>query len=125
MNRPMTNFDILKYVEKLRIPYFRGVFMRDQLPKKAHRIECWVLNQADHNHPTGTHWCSLAKIGSDAYYFDSYGKLPPPLEIVEYLGMSVNIQYNYNRYQYNDEIICGQLCLIFLYDFWAERNRIN
>ena len=33
-NKALTNVDILKYVEILKIPNFRGVFMRDELPKK-------------------------------------------------------------------------------------------
>lgn len=121
MNRPLTNFDIIKFVKKLRIPHFRGVFMRDELPKKPLKNECWVMNQALQSHPTGTHWCALAKIGNEAFYFDSFGKLSPPLEIVKYLGERVNIQYNYNRYQNFDQIICGQLCIKFLYGFWKKK----
>lgn len=122
MNRPLTNFDIIEFAAKLRIPHFRGVFMRDELPKKPLKNECWVMNQAPQSHPTGTHWCALAKIGNEAFYFDSFGKLPPPLEIVKYVGKRVNIQYNYNRYQNFDEIVCGQLCLKFLHGFWTMRN---
>lgn len=116
----MKNLDLMKFVEILKIPHFRGVYMRDQLPIKPHKFECWILNQASHDHPTGTHWCALAKIGNKAYYFDSFGKLPPPLEVIDYLGDEVQLQYNYNQYQQYDEVICGQLCLIFLNDFWSE-----
>lgn len=121
MHRAMTNLDIMKYVTLLKIPHFRGVFMRDQLPMKCHQIECWILNQAKNSHPTGTHWCALVKIKNQAYYFDSFGKLPPPLEVITYLGRGIDLKYNYDRYQNYDEIICGQLCLIFLYDFWKTR----
>ena len=32
--KTLNNVDILRYVQQLHIPYFRGVFMRDNLPKK-------------------------------------------------------------------------------------------
>jgi len=34
----LSNFDILTYAKKLHIPYFRGVFMRDTLPKKGPKL---------------------------------------------------------------------------------------
>jgi hypothetical protein len=54
------------------------------------------------------------KKGIQIEYFDSYGNLQPPREIINYLGK--NIKYNYNRYQKNNSIICGQLCLKFLFE---------
>lgn len=41
---PLTNLDIIKYVKLLKIPYFRGVFIRDELPKKIRRDESGVIN---------------------------------------------------------------------------------
>ena len=35
----LTNFDLYKYVERLKIPNFRGVYMRDTLPKKTWKKE--------------------------------------------------------------------------------------
>jgi hypothetical protein len=32
-NRALTNIDLAQYAKKLKILYFRGVFMRDTLPK--------------------------------------------------------------------------------------------
>lgn len=123
MDHAMTNYELIKYAKLLKIPSFRGVFMRDQLPRKPHNNECWILNQAKNDHPTGTHWCALVKFKNVAYYFDSFGKLPPPLEVLAYLGHDVELKYNYHRYQNYNEIICGQLCLIFLYESWG-RERI-
>ena len=40
----LTNFDLIDYAKKLNIPNFRGVFMRDTLPKRPHAIECGVVN---------------------------------------------------------------------------------
>ena len=40
--------DILKYAEELEIPYFRGVFERDGLPKSSNQIECAMVNFENH-----------------------------------------------------------------------------
>lgn len=32
--KPLTNEDLIRYAKELNIPFFRGVFMRDGLPKK-------------------------------------------------------------------------------------------
>lgn len=98
--------------------------MRDNLPKKPRKIECFILNH-DSIKNNGTHWTSLVKIDKSAYYFDSFGKLPPPLELINYIGENVQIKYNYHRYQEFDSVICGQLCLKFLYNFWKQKNKRN
>lgn len=94
--------------------------MRDALPKKTLEVECWILNH-DSIESTGTHWTALAKIHNMAWYFDSFGRLPPPLEVKNYLGKEVKIMYNYHKYQNFDAYTCGQLCLEFLFNFWNER----
>ena len=42
--RGLTNFDLISYSEKLKDPYFRGIFMRDELPNRKHIIECGIMN---------------------------------------------------------------------------------
>ena len=37
-NKPLTNLEILNAVRKLKIPRFRGVFVRDNLPVKPKRM---------------------------------------------------------------------------------------
>lgn len=120
MNRPLSNHDIEKFAKEMKIPYFRGVFMLDNLPKKCKKVECFVLNH-DSEKNSGTHWTSLVKINKMVYYFDSFGKLPPPFELIKYFGKGVQINYNYHRYQNYGTVICGQLCLKFLYNFWRNK----
>ena len=48
-NKPLTNFELLDAAKKLNIPNFRGVFLRDTLPKKPRRNECGILNLDDSN----------------------------------------------------------------------------
>lgn len=122
--RPLTNHDIIKYVKVLKIPHFRGVYMRDNLPMRAKKVECWIIN-LDSEQSAGTYWTALAKIDDKAWYFDSFGKLLPPLEVKKYLGDRVKIVYNYNNFQKFDTFLCGHLCLAFLLKFWKENNGIK
>ena len=109
-NHPLTNIELLEAVKKLNIPNFRGVFSRDELPKKPRANECGILN-LDDSRGVGTHWQLFSKRGKDKLYFDSYG-LPPPTELLKYLGDSV--YYNSERIQPDNEVFCGHLCLYVL-----------
>lgn len=143
---PLSNFDILNLAAELKIPHFHGVYMRDKLLEKSRpkTHECWVINHGSShtdgmytfcfffvcptqhihiNTVTGTHWTALVKNDKTAYYFDSFGNLAPPLEVIAYLGPDINIFYNVKRYQKYGTTICGHLCLKFLYDFWKSRKK--
>lgn len=123
--KPLNNFEILNLIDELKIPYFCGVFMRDTLlkKKKPKARECWIINHGS-SHTDGSHWTALAKNYNTAFYFDSFGKLPPPLEIIEYLNKTgVQLYYNTKKYQNYGSVICGHLCLKFLHDFWQQQNK--
>src|SRR5688572_30156019 len=109
-NKPLTNFELIEAAKKLNIPNFRGLFMRDALPKKPRAKECGILNLDDSNGP-GTHYCCFLKRAKDKIYFDSYG-LPPPTELINYLQSPV--LYNSERIQPDNEVFCGHLCLYVL-----------
>lgn len=125
---PLSNYDILDLAAKLKIPHFHGVFMRDTLLSRKKRRpalrECWILNHGSSN-TDGTHWTALAKNCNSALYFDSFGRLPPPLEVLDYLGDNIQLYYNVKQYQNYGTTICGHLCLRFLYDFWRNESRIR
>ena len=112
----MTNVELDRLARRMRVPYFRGVFMRDALPNEGvRRNESGIVN-LDNSSGPGTHWVAYAKRGDRAMYFDSFGNLPPPNELVRYLGGHVvtRIEYNRTPHQTYDQSICGQLCLQFL-----------
>lgn len=109
----MTNYDLIRYAKELNIPNFRGVFMRDALPKKTRRYESAIVN-LDSKYGEGTHWVCYRKRGNRVEYFDSFGNLRPPMELLQYLGSGVTINYNYERKQGFDTVVCGHLCLKFL-----------
>lgn len=109
-SRALTNIDLIKYSKDVK--KFRGVFMRDNLPKKPWKKECGIINLDGMEGP-GTHWVAYKTNGRKSIYFDSFGNLPPPQELVRYLSGSI-IEYNYISYQDYDTYICGHLCLEFL-----------
>lgn len=114
--RPLTNVDIEQCAEKLKLPNFRGVFMRNLLPIRILENECGVVN-LDNSHGRGTHWVSYIKRGFFVLYFDSFGNLRPPLELLHYFNSgpySVKVKYNYFTEQRENSFNCGHLCLKFL-----------
>lgn len=115
-NRPLSTGDILKYAEKLKIPYFRGVFMRDTLPKTGVFINESAVINLDSFRGVGTHWVCYMKRGNIVNYFDSFGNLRPPNELVKYLNSKqrVIINFNYVNKQKLNTSNCGHLCLDFL-----------
>lgn len=95
------------------IPYFRGVYMRDTLPKNPLKRECAVVN-LDSIRGFGTHWVAYYKNNNIVRYFDSFGNLKPTKELLDYLGSNVKLFYNHKRYQNFNTVNCGHLCLEFL-----------
>lgn len=114
----MSDKDLITYVRLLKIPHFRGVFMRDSLPKRiSMKKECGIVN-LDTCTGSGTHWTAYVKHNDNIIYYDSYGNLVPPKEVVQYFkssGDDVNIRYNYETTQKFNSHHCGQYCLKFLY----------
>lgn len=92
--------------------------MRDRLPKTPKRIECGIINLDDSKNE-GTHWVAYVKIYNYCEYFDSFGDLKPPMELIKYFK-NCNINYNYTRYQKFNTVICGHLCLEYLWTFWNK-----
>lgn len=86
--------------------------MTDELPKKPHKNESAFVN-LDDSTGDGTHWVCYSKRKNSVRYFDSFGDLPPPIELVRYFK-GCKIEYNHQRRQKFNTYICGHLCLEFL-----------
>lgn len=96
--------------------------MRDDLPNEdPWENECMVINHDSKENP-GTHWSCYTKTDKIIFYFDSFGKLAPPLELFNYLGSDCSFYYNYKQYQKFNTVICGHLCLKFLYEFYKDQE---
>ena len=87
--------------------------MRNDLPKNGPKVkESAIINLDDKTGP-GTHWVAYKKNGNDVHYFDSFGNLKPPKDVINYLGVD-EIKYNYKTFQSFNTFNCGHLCLEFL-----------
>ena len=106
-NKALSNFDLEDAARKLKIPYFRGVFLLDTLPRKPNKKECGIVN-FDKSDGPGTHWVAWYKNGRTKIYFDSYG-VQPPLEVIRYLRRPIH--YKTDQLQTAGEVFCGHLCL--------------
>jgi len=103
-NKPLSQYDLIKYVRKLKIPNFKGVYMRDTLPKNSiinKENECGIMNLDSVKGP-GTHWTCWVKINNLCYYFDSFG-VDPPLEFENY--MKCDLVYSTYQIQKFDDVI--------------------
>tara|TARA_Y100000310_G_scaffold330585_1_gene402495 strand:- start:817 stop:1266 length:450 start_codon:yes stop_codon:yes gene_type:complete len=133
-NKVLTNFDLINYVKELKISNFRGVFMRDTLPKSPRKEECGIVN-FNTTKEKGSHWVCYYKKGLNRIYFDSFGQITP-IEIQNYLktnkekGVAV-IQRNTDIVQSINTNICGHLCLFVLkaltsgWSFQEVLNHLN
>jgi S-adenosylmethionine hydrolase len=111
----LSNYDLLFYAKLLALRNFAGVFMRDNLPSKIKNNEKAIVNLGS-VYSNGTHWVAYKKTGNKISYFDSFGNLRPPLELIRYFNSDghVLINYNFDKKQEMNSVNCGHLCLAFL-----------
>ena len=119
----MTNLDILYYVEKIQLPNFVGVFMRDTLPssswnRNAPQFGIMNLNKANQ---IGVHWVGWGCIPNNGiYFFDSFGA-DVPIELLRYLRTKEELAKNESLIRQNTYVVqklgsseCGRLSLFVL-----------
>jgi len=105
-----TNVQLQQLANRMRIPYFRSIFMHTTLPTGVCQNESSIVN-LDNVEGSGTHWVTYTKRRNCVIYFDSFGDLQPPKELARYLENNMTqIEYNRTPHQSN----CDQLCLQFL-----------
>ena len=70
VNKPLSNFDLEGWIDKLRIKLFKSIFSRDALPESIHKIECGIIN-LDDIEGSGTHWVCYRNLEKNLVeYFD-------------------------------------------------------
>ena len=130
--------DLYRYARELKIDNFRGVFMRDTLPRAARSKECGIVN-FNTSEQSGSHWvCYYKDTRNQRIYFDSFGQVTL-IEVQKYLkskdefekGKAV-IQRNTDIVQRVNTHVCGPLCLFVLTSLMREHlsfqdvlNRLN
>ena len=94
------------------IPYFKGVFCRDELKKmKPNENESMIVFTNTTKSKGIAHWQAIHKRGDYKVFFCSYGS-PPSDDIKNYLGK--HILTSNLRIQENDSN-CGYWCVLILY----------
>ena len=123
----LSNFDIIRIAQHLKIPNFRGTYMLDELPEVPKYKESGIVN-FNNSHEPGSHWVSFFKEGDKRIYFDSYGEIIPS-EIKKYLKTADEYETDKPVIQRNTEIvqepntkICGHLCLYVLDNLSKGKN---
>ena len=110
--RALSDFDLLKYAKPMEI-YFQSLFMRTALPIIWPRKFKSPIVNLDNEYGLDMHWVAYKKVKNNVEYFDSFGHLRPPLNLVKYLCVN-RIKYNHDSYQNYNTFVCGHLCLKFL-----------
>ena len=78
---------MLQWVLQLGIKYFRGIYSRDNLPDKIHKLETGIIN-LDDSMGGGSHWICYRDVDKQyCEYFDPFGLIMPN-EIKIYLKTS-------------------------------------
>ena len=114
VNKPLSNFDLEKWVDDLQIKYFRSIYSRDRLPDHIRKKECGIIN-LDSIKGQGTHWVCYRNIDKlMVEYFDPFGLIMPH-EISHYLSKSgKKIVFSQDEIQNRDTVLCGYWCLYYL-----------
>ena len=93
-DKALTNIELSTYAEELKIPHFRGVFMRDTLPRHPYSVECGIVN-LNISHQPGSHWVCYCQNKCDRIYFYSYGQIfPSEIQHIEMTGSEFDRQRN-------------------------------
>ncbi|XP_060844013.1 uncharacterized protein LOC132923991 [Rhopalosiphum padi] len=103
----------------MKIPHFIGVFTRDRLSTRPKRQESAIIN-LDAENGTGTHWVAYRKIGKKVDYYDSFGNLPPPLEVQQYF-QGCDVHFNYSR----EYLATGTHFAVLHFDFRIGKSTFN
>ena len=75
---PLSNFDLLKWVDFLKIKNFKGIISRDS-KDHLHKTGSCIIN-LDDKIGNGTHWGCNRHQGKNVFYFDSFS-MPPPMSL--------------------------------------------
>ena len=112
-NNKLSNFDIIKIIEDMKLTHvFGGVYSKDQLPT-LQRNKFYIINLESSDAGNGSHWTVFFyNKPLTSIYYDSFGFIAPlevqkKIEPYEYIYNEKEIQ-NYNS------SACGYYCIAFI-----------
>ena len=72
ITKPLSNIDLLQWIKQLGIKYFRGIYSRDNLTQKIHKLETGIIN-LDDSTGRGSHWICYRNVDKQyCKYFDPF-----------------------------------------------------
>ena len=113
VNKPLSNFDLEKWIDDLKIKHFRSIYSRDRLPDQIRKKECGIIN-LDSIEGEGTHWVCYRNLEKNlTEYFDPFGLIMPH-EIRHYLLTSgKKVIFSQDEIQNRNTVFCGYwVCII-------------
>ena len=124
--KPLSNFDLMDWVKKLGVKYFRGVFSRDGLPHNI-RKGCGIIN-LDDIQGAGTHWVCYRYLTSVVEYFDPFGLIMPN-EALKYFNTASpsgkQIVYSIDEIQNRSTVLCGYWCSYYFLERQQGKNILD
>jgi hypothetical protein len=110
-----TNVQLINLAKKIDLP-LNAVIYKDLLDNEPFQDGAYILNMQDSTEGGGTHWIGLYIKYPDAYYFDSFGVVPP-LEVINWCNSNKvkKIIVSYKQIQRSQYGHCGQYTLAFLH----------
>ena len=124
-DKALNTDDLLKYMDLLKVPSFRGVFKRDELPKHINVEECGIVNLSPHEQ-LPPYWVCYAKLHKTRLYLDPCGQ-NLPLQMRMYMKTEKELRDNVPVITRNSNIllradtkISGHLCLLALTSLMRE-----
>lgn len=105
--------EICTQLKKLSI--FRGVYARDNLPKKFRRPAAFVVN-TDSKSERGEHWVAIFVDKSGLEYFDPLGFPPLHKLLLKFIKLNSRKRFHYNckTIQNPESTLCGKYCIAFI-----------
>ena len=122
LNKPLSNFDLFRWIDFLGIPGFKGIFARDEHMPKEHSSRNINLDSYER---AGTHWvCCVPsnETKNTLWYFDSFGMSYPKEFKARARKDGMQVIYNSSQYQNINSVLCGYFCLFFLHQWSMGKN---
>ena len=118
INKPLSNIDLLHWVKQLGIKYFWGIYSRDNLPNKIHKLETGIIN-LDGSMGGGSHWICYRNVDKQyCEYFDTFGLIMPN-EIKNYLKTSGK-KMLYSSDEIQERTVCCAVIGAYI-TFWRDK----
>ena len=122
---PLYNYEIEEYLAKFKLPYFKGVYSSDNLPKIDN--DCIIICNLSDSIQPGSHFVTICKIGGVLFFLDSLALNVGNENLIRFLesekSKSVEFCYINSPMQSYNSDSCGIYCIFFVLLYHVAANR--